>query len=459
MLQILRSFRRVLVIEGDSESSSASVHLALAQDATLQCDRIGWDTVHLQDIGRHHLDLVVVVADAISDEVSSTFEWLERHATAPVIAILPDGDEELLHLAISLTDDFLFAPIRPVELRHRAQRLLTGPRHDLEDARRRLVDEVGFSKLVGKDAAFLRAIRLVPRLARTDATVLITGETGTGKELCAGAIHHLSQRRDAPFIPVDCGAVPDQLFENELFGHARGAFTDAYRDQKGLVALADGGTLFLDEIDTLSPSAQAKLLRFLEERSFRPLGAERRDRANVRIIAATNRNVDACVRDGQLRADLYFRLNILKIHLPPLRERRDDIALLAYKFLDGCRSRGEACAKALSSSALRMLALYAWPGNVRELLNVVQRAVVECDGDTILPQHIDLPVPVASGPVAPLDFRAARAAAVATFERQYVEDLLRKHDGNVTHAAREARQDRRAFGRVIKKYNIDRESL
>lgn len=457
MQSIGSSSRRVLVIEGDRLSAPAEVHAILAADPMLRCERIGWDAAPFQNLhGTTDLS-VVVVAAAPREPIVATLQWLQQRTAAPLIAVVPDGDEQLLRLAIGVTDDFLFSPIRPVELRHRVERLLGAPRHDLETVRRRLSDELGFSKLVGRDAAFVRSIRLVPRLARTDATVVITGETGTGKELCAAAIHHLSARRDAPFIPVNCGAVPDQLFENELFGHRRGAFTDAHRDQKGLIALADGGTLFLDEVDALSPSAQTKLLRFLEERSFRPLGSEQADRANVRIIAATNRSLDVCVRSGQLREDLYFRLNILRVHLPPLRERPSDIALLAENSLAECRSRGEGGAKWFSPSALRMLSLYKWPGNVRELLNVVQRAAVECDGDTILPEHIDLPVPAFSSP--PVDFRAARAAAVAAFERQYVEDLLRKHDGNVTHAAREARQDRRAFGRVIKKHNIDRGSL
>jgi DNA-binding NtrC family response regulator len=316
---------------------------------------------------------------------------------------------------------------------------------------------MGLAKLVGRNAAFLHAIRLLPRFARADATVLITGETGTGKELCARAIHHLSERRSFPFVAIDCGAIPDQLFENELFGHTRGAFTDAHRDQKGLVTIAEGGTLFLDEVDALSLAAQAKLLRFLQERTFRALGAERAERANVRIIVATNRDLQTCVQNRELRADLYFRLNILRIHLPPLRDRRDDIALLANSMLLEARASRPG-PKSFSTAALRVLAHYEWPGNVRELFNAVQRAVVECDGDTILPEHIVVPVGD-EGPTDALHFRAARAAAVAQFERRYVEELLRKHGGNVSHAAREAHQDRRAFGRVIKRHNIDRRAL
>jgi DNA-binding NtrC family response regulator len=456
MPQVVCPLRRVLVFDNGCRSATGDVYGTLADNGTLCCEDVSWDTAHLQDLRSAAL-LVVVATGGARDAACLMLRSVQDHAAAPLIAVVQDGDEELLRLAVEAADDFLFAPVRAIELRHRVERLLTGPRHDLEAVRRQLSQELGLNRLVGRDAAFIKAIRLVPRLAQTDATVLITGETGTGKELCAAAIHHLSPRRDSPFIPVNCGAVPDLLFENELFGHRRGAFTDASRDQKGLVALADGGTLFLDEIDALSASAQTKLLRFLEERTFRPLGEERVARANVRIVAATNRNLDACVRNGQLREDLYFRLNILRIHLPPLRERPADIGLLAQNLLDECRSRSQVCAKRFSASSLRWLAEHHWPGNIRELLNVVHRAALECEGDTILPEHIDLPIP-ASSP-ASLAFRAARAAAVAAFERQYVQDALRRHEGNVTRAAREAGQDRRAFGRVIKKYRIDRRAL
>ena len=431
----------------------------LAADPTLACERIAWDLLDVTELLRKGRDLIVAVADPAPPTATFVFEWLARNAPgAPLVAILPgDSEDEWLRLATTLADDFLFSPVRPLELRARLQRMLPMARHGVDDVGERLHEEMGLSKLVGKNAAFLHAIRLLPRFARADATVLITGETGTGKELCARAIHHLSERRSFPFIAVDCGAIPDQLFENELFGHSRGAFTDAHREQKGLIAIAEGGTLFLDEVDALSLPAQAKLLRFLQERTFRALGSERMDRADVKIIVATNKDLQDCVQNKELRADLFFRLNILRIHLPPLRDRRDDVPLLASSMLAEARGSGPG-PKSFSTAALRMLSLYDWPGNVRELFNIVQRALVECDGDVILPEHVS--VQSAAPPEKePLHFRAARAAAVAQFERQYVEDLLRKHGGNVSHAAREAKQDRRAFGRVIKKHKINRLAL
>ena len=309
--------------------------------------------------------------------------------------------------------------------------------------------------LVGDDPAFLRVIAQLPRIALRDMPTLVVGETGTGKELCARAVHHLGKRRDRPFVAVDCGAVPDHLFENELFGHARGAFTDAHRDQRGLVAMAEGGTLFLDEVDALSMATQVKLLRFLQERVYRPLGADRLARADVNVIAATNGDLEACVREKRFRADLYFRLNVLRLHLPPLRQRQRDIPLLARMFLEDAQRPDLRGPRSFSAGALRALCRHAWPGNVRELQNVVRRAVVASGSPQILVGDLWPPSApeAASGPAG---FREARRTALEGFERRYVEDLLRRHDGNVTRAAREAAKDRRAFGRLIKKYAIEK---
>jgi DNA-binding NtrC family response regulator len=288
--------------------------------------------------------------------------------------------------------------------------------------------------------------------------VLITGETGTGKEMCARAIHHLGPRRDRPFIPVDCASIPENLFENELFGHARGAYTHADGNQKGLVALAEGGTLLLDEIDTMPVTVQAKLLRFLQEHSYKPLGAERFARSDVRIIAATNRSIEERLRDGRFRADLYFRLNVLRLELPPLRERRSDIAPLAKHFLS-LLAAASGTSKSFTPAALHKLWGYEWPGNIRELFNIVQRALVLSTGNQILPCHICLPNVESLEENPAGGFRQARLRNIQTFERHYVEDLLRRNQGNITRAARAANKDRRAFGRLVKKYDIKCERI
>jgi DNA-binding NtrC family response regulator len=246
------------------------------------------------------------------------------------------------------------------------------------------------------------------------------------------------------------------LFENEMFGHERGAFTDAHRAQKGLVAIAEGGTLFLDEIDSLSLRAQGKLLRFLQDRTYKPLGAEKFIRANIRIVAASNRDLDHEVETQAFRRDLFFRVNVLRLHMIPLRERPGDIAPLAKHFLSlACAEIGSA-RKVLAPSALSLLECSDWPGNVRELCNIIRRAVVYSEGRLILPAHIapGLKPAATSDLFTTASFNQARAEALNAFERRYAEALLRKHNGNITHAAREAGKDRRAFGRLVKRHNL-----
>jgi DNA-binding NtrC family response regulator len=328
------------------------------------------------------------------------------------------------------------------------------PSSEQERIHKKVGNEMALARLVGQHPKFLWAVGQVPLFAARDAPVFVEGETGTGKELFAHAIHSLSRRQNGPFIPLDCGALPEQLAENELFGHCRGAFTDAYTDQKGLAAMADGGTLFLDEIDALSLANQSKLLRFLQEGTYRALGAERFSRADVRIIAATNRSVEEQVRQRQFRSDLYFRLNVLRMRLTPLRERHGDVSLLAKYFLEEqCAAESER--KVFSEAGLRALENHSWPGNVRELLNTVQRAFVCCPGPRITPDYIELSADVMGLQEAapPADnFRLAKQQTIQKFEQSYVEELMARHNGNVTRAAREAGKERRSFGRLVKKY-------
>jgi two-component system response regulator AtoC len=456
-----RPTRRLLVIEGDRDAG-ARAEIVSALNLLFDCRWMPALNATDGAIAEGGADLLIVTASSPTSPVIRLLErWRERPSPIPVVAVLvADPDPSVLALVAAATDDFLCAPIRPSELQKRVERLCDRPRHDADAVRQRLLREMGLMQLVGQDPVFLRVLEQIPRFAEVDLPVLITGETGTGKELCARAIHHLGHRRPFPFVAADCGAVPEQLFENELFGHARGAFTDARADQKGLVAMSERGTLFLDEVDSLSHAAQAKLLRFLQEGTFRPLGSDRFQQANVRVVAATNRDVEACVKEKQMRSDLYYRLNVLRLHLPPLRDRRSDIELLAHHILRQSCSSTPTRAREFSSGALRLLTGYHWPGNVRELTNVIQRAALVCDAERILPAHLT-PLQDSTADPQPLwgSFRTERALAVAAFERRYVEELLKKHGGNVTHAAREAQQDRRAFGRFIKKYNINRRRL
>ncbi len=400
------------------------------------------------------VDLIVPVASPEAAQAIALLTWVQANrGPVPALGIVPaDAPDDVLRVASESLDDYILWPARVGELRQRLARMLGEQGGETRPVRPIPFEDPGLVNLVGEDPEFLAVLEQIPRVAQGDGTVLITGETGTGKELCARAIHHLGPRRSFPFVPVDCGAVPEHLLENELFGHARGAFTDARSDQKGLAAIAEGGTLFLDEIDALSPPGQGKLLRFLQDRSFRPLGAERFSRADVRVIAATNRDLEGWVREKRFRADLYFRLNVFRLRLIPLRERRADIPLLARHFLRLFDRDRDGAARSFSPAVLRLLEHHAWPGNVRELSNVVERAVAFAEGLQILPCHVSLPPLAEEGGAVP-SFRDARARALADFERAYIEELLHRHHGNITRAAREAGKDRRAFGRLVKKHS------
>ncbi len=332
------------------------------------------------------------------------------------------------------------------------------------------------SHLVGDAPRFLAAIERLPLIARNSATVVVTGETGTGKELIARAVHYLGPRAEHPFVPVNCGALPDTLLEDELFGHERGAFTDAKARREGLISGAEHGTLFLDEIDSLTPRAQVALLRVLQGATYRTLGGNRERLADVRFIAATNVSLSALVSSGRFRSDLYYRLCVLSIHVPPLRERQEDILRLARHFLT--KYQQGAAPLELSAEAERALVAYSWPGNVRELENVIQRSIamtpVAVIASTDLGLPTDAPDPPAAAPFRPAllplgepnaapaapqaqwpPFNEAKRAVVDSFEREYLGQLLRAHRGNVSRAAQSARKERRDFGRLLKKHQLD----
>jgi two-component system response regulator AtoC len=318
--------------------------------------------------------------------------------------------------------------------------------------------KAGFSlkNLVGESERFLEAVELVPRLGEVDGTLLITGETGTGKELFARAIHYAGRRKGKPFVPVNCGALPDSLVENELFGHAKGAFTDASAAGKGLVGESEGGTLFLDEVEALSHAAQAKLLRFLQDHEYRPLGSTTARRADVRIVAATNVDLRAAVDARRFREDLFYRLSILLLRIPPLRDRIEDIPLLADHFAHKySRTQGRPRPR-LSVAALEMLAAHEWPGNVRELEAVIQRSVLMARDGTLEPGDIDLDSFRQDNVVGLRRFREAKSYAIESFERSYLMRVLTAHSGNISEAARAAGTDRRALQRLMRKHGIDR---
>jgi DNA-binding NtrC family response regulator len=307
--------------------------------------------------------------------------------------------------------------------------------------------------VVGRSVALQSAADRVALIASTDVTCILTGETGTGKELFARAIHYLSARKNGPFVPLNCGAVPDQLFENELFGHVKGAYTDARSNELGLLAYAEGGTLFLDEIDSLSASGQVKLLRVLQEREYRPVGSARTVPANIRIVAATNTDLLANVQAHRFREDLYFRLNILSLTIPPLRERLDDVPVLVAHYVREYAQLHTKPVAAVEAAALESLMAYHWPGNVRELQTVLQRAVLTAKGGSVSSADVDLPARP-TGPKGYLTLKAAKLVAITQCERGYLSSVLQRCGGNITQAARMAGKERRSFQRLLRKYSI-----
>ncbi len=387
-----------------------------------------------------------------------------RNANLPVIIMTSHASIDLaVELMRQGASDFITKPVDAGILLPRIQHALeqASLNRELKELRARLaiVGEPA-EQIVGASSAIQTLRQRLPLAARSEASVLIQGETGTGKELVARALHQLSPRREQSLITLNAGALPEPLLESELFGHVRGAFTDAKRDKKGLVEMADGGTLFLDEVGDLPPALQVKLLRFLQEGELRPVGGNITRKVDVRIVAATHKDLKSLILEGKFREDLYYRLNVVPLRVPPLRERLGDLPLLAEHLLSRYRHSTSRPELRLSQAALERLSLHSWPGNVRELENVLQRALVFSLGDIEAeaiefdfikkqeqPQEslIDLEIPL----------RVAKQALVARFERCYIETALRASGGNLSRAARRSGKDRKSFWELCQRYGIE----
>jgi DNA-binding NtrC family response regulator len=326
------------------------------------------------------------------------------------------------------------------------------------DLRERLRKGTRGRELVHRSAAFAEMVATLERAARSEASVLLLGESGTGKELLAHHLHDASPRASRPFVPVDCATIPENLVESELFGHVKGAFSGADQSRPGLFEVADAGTLFLDEVGELPLSFQPKLLRTLQERQLRRVGATEWKSVDVRIVSATNRDLSALVAAGDFREDLFYRLDVVRIRVPPLRERREDVEPLALHFLESLRAKTPHPMRGLAPAAREALLAYDWPGNVRQLRNAIERAVALGHGPLLEPGDLPAEVLDAARPPLPANaggtFQEMKQREIAALERSYLEGLLRKHGGNVTHCAEEAGMARSAFQKVMQRYGM-----
>lgn len=397
---------------------------------------------------RAHLVVLLGDADSIEPRIVPMLRAVSREPGGPAVVVAAPW-QSAAHVSAVLAHGARDVLALPLHVAEAAGRL----RVVLQDAAKTMsIVDAPVPGLVGENATFLAELRKIPVVAKCDANVLIQGETGTGKELCAHAIHRASARHQKPFVPINCGAIPQDLLENELFGHERGAFTGASQGRPGLVQEADGGTLFLDEINSLPLSAQVKLLRVLQDGSFRALGSNRVQRVDLRIVSAANEDLHGAVQDGRFRKDLYYRLNVIPIRLPALRERRDDIPRLARLFLARYAERMGKRMDDLTPDALTRLSSYDWPGNVRELEHVVERAVVLASSSRV--RACDLSFG-ADDTADANSFQEAKARVVRDFERGYLRSVLGQCCGNISQAALAAGKDRRAFWELLRKHAID----
>ncbi len=381
----------------------------------------------------------------------------------PMVVIDPRPTVETARACLQAgAGDYLDIARVETDLEDALVKLLTASRRKAaEEVLRRAVERpYSFEDFLGESPAMQQVYSVIDRVAGSAVDVLVTGETGTGKELVARAIHRRSRRSVGPFVPVDCGAIPDALIESELFGHERGAFTGADTRRMGLVEFADGGTLFLDEVGELPLPLQAKLLRVLQERRVRRVGARQENAVDVRVVAATSRNIDQMVDRGEFRRDLFYRINVVRIDLPPLRARGDDIGLLAESFANRAAQEMGRSFGGLSTDVYQVLRSYHWPGNVRELQNVVRRAIAMSRSTTAGVDDLPDDLVAAAGKQGGVEsgavgFFAQRAEHVARFEKQFLTDLLTRHLGDVTAAAREARLPRGTLYRLMKSHGLD----
>jgi DNA-binding NtrC family response regulator len=389
----------------------------------------------------------------------------EKYSDTDVILITAFGNIKQAVEAMKIgASDYITKPFQPEAIRLVSEKLIE-KRSLLDEVRelRQLKAQVehNLENILSKSPKMLKVFDLIRSLAETDSGVMITGETGTGKELVARAIHSLSRRKSKHFVAINCGAFPDTLLESELFGYEKGAFTGAVQSRAGKIEMADGGTLFLDEIETISPPMQVKLLRVLQEREVERLGGNRKVKVDMRVVAATNVDLSICLARGTLREDFYYRINIIPLQLPPLRDRLEDLPVLINHILGKHPVAQEKNLKQVKPHVLDQMLAYHWPGNIRELENILERAIVKCSGDAI--EEVDLPAP----PQRVVDrYYATNGNGSLTLkdwlhqsEKEYLRSLLIKHKGGISLTASEAQVDNKTLYRKMRRHGLHKESF
>jgi two-component system nitrogen regulation response regulator GlnG len=447
---IIWSFRRLLESMGHTCLSCATAEQALVLGRREQPDLV------ILDVKLPGMDGLTALDALRKDLPNARFLVITAHGTL----------ETAVRAHRAGTSEYLIKPLDVGTVGERIRLLLKGikPDAEVEEARRKGEGRAG---IVGRSAHMQEIFKKIAAVTQSDTTVLLVGESGTGKELLARAIHHNGPRADGPFEAINCAALPESLVESELYGHALGAFTDAVREKPGKFQMADGGTVFLDEVGDLSPQAQAKLLRFLEDRRVVPVGATTGETVNVRVIAATNRNLERMIREGRFREDLYFRLNVMRIEVPPLRERKEDLVPLVAHFLERAGGAG------IASEAMQAIRSHSWPGNVRELRNAIERGAILAGGGIVRLDHLPPAVLQGAAPLREQEEGAVRAlvsrmidggspgqiyrVVEEQWEKALLETVLRRVDGNKVKAARFLGINRMTLRRKLVRYGLLRE--
>jgi DNA-binding NtrC family response regulator len=455
---------KILVIDDEEVIRTSCARVLGPLDYSVTTAKTGTEGLHM--LSSHTYDLVLsdlMLPDIDGVEVLRRIK--ESWPAVEVIIMTGYGTVKTAVKAMKLgVFDYLEKPFTPEDLTSAVARAMERKHLAVENLRMRegLPARYELDNIVGVSQAMQKVFHLIAKVSGTGSTVLITGESGTGKELVAKAIHFNSPRRDQPFVIVDCTTIPETLIESELFGHAKGAFTGAVEKKKGLLEIANGGTIFFDEIGNLDIAVQAKLLRVLQEKEFRPLGEKKPVHVDVRFISATNKDLKAMTKEGTFREDFFYRLNIFPIHVPPLRDRREDIPHLAYHFLQKYGKEFGKSVTHISADAMRMLVSFDWPGNVRQIENTIHRAIIMSQGKTLRPEHLP-PLDESAGEDVPKTIaelkekkKNLRLRSVEDIEKNFVIEALRRNSWNISKAAAAVGMQRTNFHALMKKHKITR---